>query len=452
MKTPIRIAIVSDFGCGNQDTGLLTFSRQSELDSLIKMAKPVIDVPDIGKISILSMDDFSVDNLKSLPDVGDNNELVTKILHNSLFQSIEAAWRGVALLASKLPEQGVVIDLLHAPTTDVRQRVHQHIMLPEYNGTSEVPCAALLANYDFTYKSESLDVLIDLARMAEAIRVPVVTQTTAEFFGIKHLLHLSAIKNPMERLNGAAYRKYLDFRKTETSFWVSLMVNQFLLRSPYANEDYQEPASARLPEQYLWGRGIWLLGSNLIESVSTREHMLGLAGLGTGGEESGLCYRELPLSRTETVKTPLEAPLTIDTVEALPYFGISPLSQLPDEMGGQQQPDMAYVHMAANLHHIEDPDENKYALLTVHTSLAYSMTIGHVSHLAARFVQQKSTQELSLQDLASQLLSVLIENLWHKEEDEIAVTAQDGALHIKYRPSLVIHTRSFEILLDIPIS
>jgi hypothetical protein len=226
------------------------------------------------------------------------------------------------------------------------------------------------------------------------------------------------------------------------------MINRFLLRSPHSSESYQEPASAAKPEQYLFGRGIWLLGANLIRSFSTKGHLVGISGLGTGGEQVDLPIRELPLSRKETNLTPLEAVLPVDIVEALPYLGLSPLSQVPADMGGQNQPGMIYLHLAANMKHMPDPQKEKIGLLTVHSSLAYSLMLGRVSNLALRYVSDKmngkSDRDISL------LKESLLADLYHKEKDELEITSQSDSLAISYRPHLVIHTRRFEIGLEIP--
>ena len=285
--------------------------------------------------------------------------------------------------------------------------------------------------------------------MGEAIKTPVVAATTAAFFGINHLLHLSAMKEPIQRLTSSAYRSFHQFRQTETAFWGCLTVNRFLQREPYNTENYVELCSASKPKTYLWGRGIWILGANLIESYNAKGHTIGLAGLGTGGEQYGMPTRILPLNRTESVVTPLEAPINMDTLEALPYLGLSPLAQLPREFGGDKQPNMLYLHMAANLHHIPDPEEKKIGLLTVHTSLAYSMIIGRISNLATQIIM--NSEPVPPDVMAEKVKAHLLANLWHKEESELTVVPKENGLFIEYEPHQVIHTRRFDISLLIPL-
>jgi predicted component of type VI protein secretion system len=227
------------------------------------------------------------------------------------------------------------------------------------------------------------------------------------------------------------------------------MINRFLLRAPHATETYKEPASAAKPEQYLWGRGIWVLGANIIRSFQTKGHLVGISGLGTGGEQVNLPTRDLPLSRKEKVLTPLEAVLPIDIVEGLPYLGLSPLSQIPADMGGQNQPGMIYLHLAANLKQIPDPEGKQFGLLTVHTSLAYSLMLGRISNLAFKY--SRDLRGDTPEQKAVDLKNALMDDIGFKEEDEIQVEARDTGFSIVYSPHLVIHTRRFEIDLEIPL-
>lgn len=444
MQTPIKITVVSDFAASKEHAAPIEVGPK-KMDDFVRAVAPRIELSSQEVLTPTTMEELSLEAIRSR--FSGSSDAVTAALHDRTFQKVESALRGLSMLADRLPEDGSVrLEALHAPYEDVRRRVLEAIMKPEYEGKTETPATLILADYDFDCRKESFEVFADLARMAEAMKAPIAAQTGAGFFGLKHLLHLPTIKNPVERINAASYEDYRAFRETQTSFWSSLLLNRFLMRAPYQTADYEEPASAAKPEQYLWGRGIWILGANLIRSHAVKGHLLGLSGLGTGGEQTGMPTRVLPLSRTESVVTPLEASLPIDIVESLPYFGLSPLAQIPGEMGGQ--PELVYLHLAANMHHIPDEHGEQVGLLTVHTSLAYSATLGRVSNLALRRVRDLAGTRP--EEAAEKLERALREDLWTKEDDELCVTPADGSFHISYRPHLVIHTRRFEVELSIP--
>ncbi len=448
MKTPIRIVVVSNFGASENISGT-TEVLPGKIDDLVKKMNPKIRLASDIIMDITSMADFSLEGLKGqLGESSCSADDLTNVLHDKQFQATEASWRGLDYLVQQLPEENVCLEVLNSSYDEVRRRVYDCVMKPEYEGQTEIPATIILADYDFEHKGESFDAFVDLAKMGEAIKAPVVAQTDAGFFGLKHLLHLPTIKDPLERIATQEYAPYHAFRETDTSFWASLMLNRFLLRAPYKEDDYVEPASAAKPEQYLWGRGIWILGANIIQSFSSKGHLVGISGLGTGGEQVNMPFRELPLSRDEKIQTPLDASLPQDIVESLPYFGLSLLSQIPNEMGGQNQPGMIYLHLAANMRHIPDSEEKQFGVLTVHTSLAYSLMLGRISNLALKYTQAISNKDKD--KAAGELKEHLLNDMWKKEDEEIVVTATDNAFHIEYNPYLVIHTRRFEIVLDIP--
>ncbi len=444
MKKTMKITVVADFAASNEHS-LPIEVGPGKMDDLVKAMGPRIELSSKQVLTPTAMEELSLEAVRA--QVGGSSDAVTAVLHDRAFQKVEAALRGVAMLVERLPGDGSVrLEALHAPYDNVRRRILDGIVKPEYEGETETPATLILADYDFDCREKAFEVFADLARMGEAMKVPIAAQTDAGFFGLKHLLHLPTIKNPVERMSGASHKEYRAFRKTQASFWASLLLNRFLMRAPYQTADYEEPASAAKPDQYLWGRGIWILGANLIRSYASKGHLLGLSGLGTGGEQLGLPTRSLPLGRTESVVTPLEASLPLDIVESLPYFGLSPLSQVPDEMGGQ--PELLYVHLAANLHHMPDNEGKQLGRLTVHTSLAYSVTLGWVSNLAVRHAGRLAGMQH--EQAAQRLQEALREELWTKEDDEVSVTLADGSFHIVYRPHLVIHTRRFEVELSVP--
>ena len=450
MKTPIRIIVAADLKGTSGASGTCRV-MPNQTDDLFQTLKPSVTLSGGNTFSPEGMADFEVAAVQSKLGATTAEE-TTKILHDKAFQHIEAGYRGIDFLATKLPEEGVILEVLDTSYEDLRQRILDDIVKPEYAGRSDVPATVILGDFDFNYKPASMEVLADLAKMGEAIHTPFVAQTGADFFNLKHLLHLPTIKNPLEQLSARSYAAYHEFRETDTSFWCSLMLNRFLLRAPYDTEEYKEPASAGKPEQYLFARGIWVLGANMIKSFAAKEHLVGISGLGTGGEQLGLPYRALPLSRQESVNTPLEASLPIDIVEGLPYLGISPLSQIPVDMGGQSQPGMIYLHLAANLKHIPDPEGNQFGLLTVHASIAYSLMMGRVIKTATKYITENGPEGAAPSDLVDGVKAALLEDLWTKEPEEITVEAKENGLAITYRPNLVIHTRRFEIDLDIPVA
>ncbi len=450
MAFPLKILVLADFAPGREPQAPLALGSGG-VDELMGRLQPGLRLGDpLVDLVFQRMEDFTPAALSRGRRELEDPEQLTRVLHHPHFQAIESAWRGLDFLARRLPGQDVQVEILNTPADQVRRRFYDQVFMPEYQGQTETPLSLCLLDFDYDHKPGSLEVLKDLARMGEALQVPLVAQTTAAFFGVRHLLHLAALSALDAKLTGPEYTSFLSFREHPQATWLGLCVNRFLLRQPYQTVSYQEPASADKPERYLWGRAVWILGANLARAWQLQGHPVGISGIGMGGEQSGLATRELPLSRKEKVTTPLEAVLPQPLVEMLPYFGLSPLTQLPADLGGGQQPDTAYLHLAANLRRFNDPTGRQPGRLTVYTTLAYSLMLGRAGNLALRLAP--ALGGLAPEEAADRLARDLARELGPLGQGELEVTPAQDALHIKLVPKVLIHSKPVELELEVPLA
>lgn len=450
MATPFKIVVLADFAPGRPAEPPLVLDSggvdglMASLSPGLKLGDPLIDAV------FKRLEDFTPPELtKGRKELEQDPDQLTKVLHHPLFQSMESAWRGLDFLARRLPEEGVILEILNTPADDIRQRFYDHVFLPHYNGETKHPLGQVLLDFDFDHKPSSLEVLKDLAKMGESLQAPLACQTTASFFGVGHLLHLAALSGLDQRLQGPEYTSFLGFREHPEATWLSLLLNRFLLRLPHQFPSYTEPASADKPDTYLWGKAVWVLGANLARAWGKHAEPAGISGMGEDGQQTGLPTRELPLSRKEKVETPLEAVLPQPIVEMLPYFGLSPLTQLPMELG-TQQPGMVYIHVAVNLRRFTDPTARQPGLLTVYTTLAYSIILGRASALAQAALPKLSGTEP--QEAADRLSDILKDELGPMAQGELEVSPVEGALHVRLVPKLLIHSKQLQIEFDLPFN
>jgi hypothetical protein len=443
-----KLIIVASFA-PNREAGPPLKIEKGKLEDAMAQLQPAVGVDPLDDpIVFKTLEDFSPEALKANHlALASSSDQLTKVLHDKDFQAIESAWRGLALTESFLPDEGAELYILNSPFSELRERFYNAVFMPEYNQTTDTPLGLTLLDFDFDHTAAKLDVLKEMGKMAEVLQAPAVGQTTASLFGVSNLLLLPAMNDPFDRLQTAQYASFNSFREQETSRWAGLTLNQFLLRSPYAGETYAEPVAASKPETYLWGRGIWILGANVLRSIAEHKHPGMISGMGTGGEMKGLPTRVLPVTRTEKITTPLEASLPIEVFEALPYLGISPLTQLPADLGGQQQPDNVFFHLAANLRHFPDPQGQKRGRLLSYSTLAYSMLLGWIANLSLRLLPE--LKGLGSDGAAETLKKALGEHI--VGEGELSVEAQDGVLVIDLVPEMLLHGKPFEIHLELPM-
>lgn len=450
MAPPLKILVAADFSpqapagpplrLGDEGVdGLMAALRPG-----LKLGEPVVD------LVFDRLEDFTPAALRQgRPELERSGDALTSVLHHPGFMALESAWRGLAFLARALPAEGVVLEVLNAPAGQLRQRLYDHVLMPQYRGECAEPLGMALLDYDFDHKPASLEVLADLAKMGESLQAPLVAQTTAAFFGVSHLLHLAALQGLDTRLAGPEYTSYNALRQKSEATWLGLCLNRFLLRPPWDMPGYGEPASADHPERYLWGRAVWILGANLARAWARDGHPAGISGSGPMGAQSGLATRDLPVSRSEKITTPLEAVFPQAMVEMLPYFGLSPLTQMPPELSGGQQQDTAYLHLAANLRRFTDPTGRQPGLLTVYTTLAYSLMLGRVANLAMDLAGAAAGQ--GPEEAAGTVCDGLKASLGPLAEGEVSVEPGEGGLAVRVVPKILIHSKPVELELELPL-
>jgi len=54
---------------------------------------------------------------------------------------------------------------------------------------------------------------------------------------------------------------------------------------------------------------------------------------------------------------------------------------------------MIYLHLSGNMHKIPDPEVKQFSLLTVHTTLAYSLMLGRILNLGWKYSEQLTSTD-----------------------------------------------------------
>jgi type VI secretion system protein ImpC len=173
-------------------------------------------------------------------------EVMRAILHHPDFQSLEAAWRSLFLLVSRLETGSLHIvdaafpdisrDLLTSP--DLASTNLHHLLV------DEGPWTAVAGLYEFTPSVADAALLRRLGAIATAGGAPFLAAASARF----------------NRLSEAEARAWNTLRESAVAPAIGLVWPRFLLRLPYgANTsstdlfEFEEMPEHPVHEQYLWG-------------------------------------------------------------------------------------------------------------------------------------------------------------------------------------------------------
>ncbi|MBU1701521.1 MAG: type VI secretion system contractile sheath large subunit, partial [Candidatus Eisenbacteria bacterium] len=265
-------------------------------------------------LEMLKPDNF----IKNLEPAGPvDAALLDAILHDPAFQRLESAVCGISTLKTYC-EASCSVEIVSTPRKDLaenfRSAVFDYMMQDASAGD---PYSLILLDFDFTHQAASLAALRDIARMAKVMQAPIVASASPGFFDFRYMAHVSKLGDLTSRLVDSSHLGWIQFQATDEARWTALTINRYLQRAPYQTENYTETVKEAEPESFLWGRGIYLVGSAVARSVKEYGHALAISG-GQGGMFAGLPVRPYPVAANESV--PLAAETALEEMKVLELY------------------------------------------------------------------------------------------------------------------------------------
>jgi len=226
------------------------------------------------------------------------------ILHDPDFQALEAAWRTLHLLVSRLETDETlklyVIDVSKAelaadlgsgdplPATGIYK-----LLAEQSTGVPGAePYAVLVGGYQFDQTAEDVALLGQLARVAQAAGAPWLAGADSHFAGCASLAVTPDPDDWQWQADPADVRLWQELRRSPEAVYVGLALPRFLLRLPYGSDTdpvdrftFEEFAPLAGHEQYLWGNPATAFACLL--ATAFREYGWNLTG-GLGSDLSGL--------------------------------------------------------------------------------------------------------------------------------------------------------------------
>ncbi len=372
------------------------------------------------------------------------------VLHHPDLQRVEAAWRGLRFLLDGVGEdENVVVEILPALRGNLVDRFRTEVFDPEYAGT-EVPVSTVLLDFDFDHRAHLMGPLEEMAELARILQVMLVASTGPELFGLKSLLHLTALKDLSSRLAAPVYKRIQTFQKSEDSRWSTLTLNRALLRTLYEpgvggvdSFAYREKAEAARPETYLWGRGIWIFGRNLAQSFIAHGHCADVSGNTGAPFHQGLPVREVPISATETAWSSVEVAIDEVNANALTRMGMTTLV-------GRSNANFAYFPLLVNLH------RNIPGHLSLNGAVAHQLFAGHLSHFTLKLLESAPSDagDDEVQSHFKEGFTSFLGPIGGDDAVSVDVAEREGngrTARIQVKPTLEIEEKEIDLTFELPI-
>lgn len=224
-----------------------------------------------------------------------------EILHNSQFQAMESAWRGLKLFVDRTDfRENNKVEILHvtkdelledfefAPET-AQSGLYKHVYSAGYGQFGGEPVGAIIGNYAFTPSTPDMKLLQYMGALGAMAHAPFISSVGPEFFGIDSFEELPNIKDLKSTFESPKYTKWRSLRESEDARYLGLTAPRFLLRVPYdpienpvKSFNYAENVSAS-HEHYLWGNTAFAFATRLTDSFAKYRWCPNIIGPQSGG-------------------------------------------------------------------------------------------------------------------------------------------------------------------------
>lgn len=231
----------------------------------------------------------------------------SKILHHPQFLQLEAGWRGLLHLTEckeRTSEAPIRIRVLNANWVELRRdfdkasdfdqsQLFQLVYDNEFGMPGGLPFGALLADYDVNPRPSDIAIMKSLSQVAAAAFCPVFLNAAPSMFGVdrfdqmQHSIDYSKVQSDLDFL---AWRQ---FRETEDSRFVGLVMPRMLMRRPYGAEKvarsgylYEELDADR--NTHVWGGAVYAVGETLIRAYGQSRWLADIRGVQRGVDGGGL--------------------------------------------------------------------------------------------------------------------------------------------------------------------
>ncbi len=213
--------------------------------------------------------------------------LMRLILHQPNFQSLEAAWRSLDFLVSRLETDALlklyVLDISKAELAvdlnavkDLRITGTYKLLVEQTVGTAGgEPWSVIAGNYTFGQTREDAELLGRVAKIAAAAGAPFIAAADPNLLGCDSL---AKTPDPDDWLStGDEYGKaaWQVLQKIPEAAYLGLALPRFLLRLPYGADtepseqfDFEEMTDEIIHEDYLWGNSCFVCAYLLGQAFS----------------------------------------------------------------------------------------------------------------------------------------------------------------------------------------
>ncbi len=271
------------------------------------------------------------------------------ILHAPNFQALEATWRGLQGLVFNTQSNALLrLRVLNVSLEELRHDLEKAVAFDqshlfkliyeaEFGTYGGVPYSVVVGDFEVSGSAQDMAFMQQMAELAAVAHAPFIAAASPSLFGLESFLDLSKPRDLRKIFEGSDLVAWSEFRDSEASRYVSLVLPHVLLRLPYGKIGYPvdglsfeelalDVATAPESGDLLWGNAVYALAQRITNSFSHYQWPAAIRGLEGGGLVENLpIYRYRSEIGAPVLLCPTETPITDRRQSELSALGFIPL-------------------------------------------------------------------------------------------------------------------------------
>lgn len=278
--------------------------------------------PDKGVVAMINERVTQIDKLLT--------DQLNAIMHDQKFQALEASWRGLSdmvfgtetssrlkLRLLNVSKDELVKDLTTAVDHDMSV-LFKKIYEEEYGTFGGHPYSLMIGDYSFGRTDKDMTFLEKISKVAAAAHAPFIASAAPALFDMKSFTDLGVPRDMSKIFESAELVRWNEFRKSEDSRYVSLVLPSYAARLPYGsktvpvdNFNFEEDVNGKDHSKYLWANSAYLLGLRITDAFAKYGWSTAIRGVEGGGKVEGMTAHVYETSEGDKVlKCPTEVTIT----------------------------------------------------------------------------------------------------------------------------------------------
>lgn len=224
------------------------------------------------------------------------------VLHHPDMQALEASWRGLhyvvkntetstrlklrLLNVSKKDLQNDLEKAIDVDTSALFKKIYEE----EYGTFGGHPFSVLVGDYYFTRQTPDISLLEKLAAVAAAAHAPFISAAHPQLFDMGSFTELGVPRDLSKVFETIDMHRWREFRKSEDSRYVALVLPHILMRRPYHPDsnpvegmNFIESVDGTDHSKYLWGNAAYALGQRITNAFAKYSWCAAIRGVEGGG-------------------------------------------------------------------------------------------------------------------------------------------------------------------------